>query len=1061
MGELMTKHMWNERSKEVVADTKNMVIQVAERYKSAYSYCILQQMRKDLSGKNEKDLLLNQRKWQNYNRPLQSGSLYVLGGSEHRKWRRRYCVLQPDYTLEVYDTEEDFDAANKPRFFRKFSSFKVIDNVDTHFSQLVKEYLRDFGFVRENVSEVIKKVGSGNEPSKRPTQHVLALYHKYRGTFYMAADSAVEKEKWLKSMQDAERQLSGVHCENHMQREAFEFAIRQACDAEEHCGISVTMSGTQEEITADFITDYLSNGCKTMLQTKVKGDVIKKYKMWDAISKRLAGSVESVVKVDYPPLGQKAESEAEALKSRMMSLLPQINTVYETLCSEIIASMDPNFNDDLEAKILPKIPDLVTRMGDSMSLSLREVRDLFMSLIESVQRQTLSSPQFANHIDRFFLDHLDVAPRNPEIMTNAFQTAIGKKSLFMVLSETFPKVEYTQHEVKLCLLLQKLLDSAICTFEMLCGESVAKNEGKLQASSIAKIQGRVLKKLNHDNIILTKKFLRGVTSDVTFRMLRHMIYHDSRNKLRNFEDFIPSDMMSFMPIANIFKDVVTDHINEQIQMPLAAAFKRLANDHFNMTSYHSNSTINSHSSNTSDELHSVLKRETSSCSTVSLQSSPTNKSAPVVLPSAEAKVTNESEEVQEITQESELLKDPCEGVQMDGETGEYAVDEYGEPIMTGPCSETKESTPNTEISDIDLNPDLGDSETVTDVENNNKDMNIEKEPDLQNEPSPQEMPNSDNLSPELGSQEDNIVKESCDIVNQNLDPEMGVNMINSEKKAESDDYVTDKTEESEEKESVGTKENIEDVNDTQARENAQEQHKSKEEDFGETEKNEKIEESNSIKNHTENTPEAVKEDDNSQDEKMPEDELNTSENADILNQEKAVEENVHDIKPDPEKGGQEVYIDSEQKKITEISETTLNENKVEEKVETDQNSSISDENAISTHEEEIENHIDNKIVEDTADELNNSVHQNGDVILNEQLISTRNEQDTLPPVAPARKKKHNDETEDKKALVINNGEHGDNKIDLVQQQSCIIDEDLEKYNGVVEQIIHTGEEKLI
>lgn len=66
------------------------------------------------------------------------------------------------------------------------------------------------GYIMENVSHVTQKISSPAEATKRPSQHVLSLYHKYKGSIYLAFDSALEKDKWLEYFHDAHRRLAGT-----------------------------------------------------------------------------------------------------------------------------------------------------------------------------------------------------------------------------------------------------------------------------------------------------------------------------------------------------------------------------------------------------------------------------------------------------------------------------------------------------------------------------------------------------------------------------------------------------------------------------------------------------------------------------------------------------------------------------------------------------------------------------------------------------------------------------------------------------------------------------------
>lgn len=61
----------------------------------------------------------------------------------------------------------------------------------------------------ENVSHISQKLNSPVEATKRPSQHILSFYHKYKGSIYLAFDSALERDQWLECFHDAHRHLAG------------------------------------------------------------------------------------------------------------------------------------------------------------------------------------------------------------------------------------------------------------------------------------------------------------------------------------------------------------------------------------------------------------------------------------------------------------------------------------------------------------------------------------------------------------------------------------------------------------------------------------------------------------------------------------------------------------------------------------------------------------------------------------------------------------------------------------------------------------------------------------
>lgn len=72
------------------------------------------------------------------------------------------------------------------------------------------ELILFLGYVNHDISTFIRKVTLIGQSGKRPTQHIFCVAHEWRGTTYFAAETAIEKDHWIRILKDGVRHLEGI-----------------------------------------------------------------------------------------------------------------------------------------------------------------------------------------------------------------------------------------------------------------------------------------------------------------------------------------------------------------------------------------------------------------------------------------------------------------------------------------------------------------------------------------------------------------------------------------------------------------------------------------------------------------------------------------------------------------------------------------------------------------------------------------------------------------------------------------------------------------------------------
>ncbi|XP_078493611.1 protein Niban 2-like [Ciona intestinalis] len=545
-----------------------------KRYEAAYMWFYLQKVNREYSGKDGcQKWQLRQRNWQSYNRPIKQGSLCVLSKNTGKKWKQLYCVLHSNYTLEFYKSKEDYEQRNSQLFKAEYSGYKVLTDVDTYLHKKLEISCCEFGYVNQDLVAFSRKVTMIGRAGKRPTQHIFSSSHTWRATTYFAAETAIEKESWVRVLRDAIRHLEGVHNKDEVGNDAFMFAIEQSIRLQEFAVDRSLLSGTQEEILADMMIEIQSQDCKVVLLPHITGGLVTKYKTWNFIMFETYKWMKKIIGLEYTQQRLDAEIKCKEQRVNMIAKMPEIFDTYENCAKAIEGELVECFDSVLKSEILPHVPRVISTLYDSLMSPIRGSRELFVTLVEGVVRKiSMSSPDFVNNIDQYFLSTLDYAPRNPEFMHPTSNTNMIALSQIQAV---FPESNLSPFLLSIYTHQQKLLDSAICTFEALCGDAVTVGNGKLTKSLVTKIQARVLKKLDFDILLAQKRLFRTVIQSATMEHTRAAIEHTCKGKMSGFEYLIDPSLSTFMPINNVFTSVLTKHFNDLFEPVLKSSLKQL------------------------------------------------------------------------------------------------------------------------------------------------------------------------------------------------------------------------------------------------------------------------------------------------------------------------------------------------------------------------------------------------------------------------------------------------------------------------------------------------------
>ncbi|XP_076822384.1 protein Niban 2-like [Clavelina lepadiformis] len=655
----------------------------AARYEAAYLWFLTQKIHNEIEAKSTTPKWqLQQRKWNAYNRPLTEGILYVLSKSEGKRWRKRYCVLQPDYALDVYTSKNEYESAAKPRSSNKYSGHFLAADVDGYLQKKLEIQARDLGYVNYDLDSFGRKVTLIGQAGKRPSLHMFSVDHPWRGMSYFAAESSAEKDRWVGMLRDGMRRLDGCLCEDEVARDAFIFAVEQSLRAEEACIDQSVLSGTQEEILTFLICALQSRECKEVVLPRITGGIVRKHKAWNFVLSSIHRLIKGVVQKQYLGWREDCEERCHAKRQEIIVNLPQLTITYEATARVVKESLAECFDPILNDEIIPKLPDVISTMSDSLVHPLRATREMFKSLVNDVLNQASTSSQFANNIDRYFLNRLDFAPRDPQFTCPSGDMSASVKTPLSILQSAFPQTDFVAHLKNIYIYQQQLLDSAVCTFEALCGESVNKNGGKLTIESIAKVQNRVLKRLDYDVLLAQRRFFRTVILSATMQLARESIEEHCKPKMLDFQSTIPEELREFLPINNVFTDVLTKHFTELVNPVINRCMKQLTLDNATFSALRLSSNFSSLSSFVSTDSELPVKENRR-------KNSQTNSMGePFYL--AEGSGLNETETRQQPLNESPSPGTPtvveagrcfsdlesgeaeCYHDDMDGETGEYS-----------------------------------------------------------------------------------------------------------------------------------------------------------------------------------------------------------------------------------------------------------------------------------------------------------------------------------------------------------------------------------------------------
>jgi len=267
-----------------------------------------------------------------WNKDYKMGWLMKEGGIR-KNWKKRYFVVRPNYSIDYYETDVEFNKGEKAKKRGTISlcGYRVVEDVNAGILNKLKQMAEKMNM---DISQLPK-------PKEYP-QYTIELHHERRRCYFIQAENEEEYKQWLEQFKTCCWRAYGYTNEDPVHQGAFDGAVRNTRWELGRWGWW-SWGGTEEQILTDLIGDQIDWAIMGRIYAKITGpwsvrnavrnQVLKAIDKaisaavkpaWTAMAtavKELRNKIEPTIKEMVDPIA-KAEGEImDKIKGAVMSLI--------------------------------------------------------------------------------------------------------------------------------------------------------------------------------------------------------------------------------------------------------------------------------------------------------------------------------------------------------------------------------------------------------------------------------------------------------------------------------------------------------------------------------------------------------------------------------------------------------------------------------------------------------------------------------------------------------------------------------------------------------------------
>uniref|UniRef100_A0AAV2JSX7 Niban 1/2/3 domain-containing protein n=1 Tax=Knipowitschia caucasica TaxID=637954 RepID=A0AAV2JSX7_KNICA len=526
------------------------------QYPAAYSGHLQQEVE---PKKQERGLILTQRPQTDPEDVLFQGrARFSTWDESSRKGKDKYVVVKRNYSLEVHDSQESFLRGSAAKLVLQPAGGAVLTSE---------------GEAQNLLDQICSGVLNGlKEDSSSAASHAegfVSLLHLPHSELYcFLFQNESERYHFLSALQSCIRHQSlDPWCEGYYESQAFIHALQLYRQDRGHYECWEILQGPEEQVLAAQFMEEVLPWLQTQLQNKIKGKKAERIRLWLTTVHAAYTAVLEQLKPRLEALRTECRESATANQGLVRSSLDQITASQRFLLKKIQGCVGPEAERVCGEFISPFLPSVLEALTGNIGSALQEMRRTLQSQIDSALAEAGGGSEVTKKV-------LSLTKTG---MEKCFQQVERLKSDLSGLSERFGLSSTDRLVLSAHLDMEKLLDSAVYTFELFLRTSARLQPDQFSVKT-ARAKDRVLKQLDYDSRLVQRRLYKEVLLRITLPTLSQRLHGSWKNELQQFEQYIFSDFSSFILVQNIYQDVLSGILSQDIQKVLQEAMSNTSSN---------------------------------------------------------------------------------------------------------------------------------------------------------------------------------------------------------------------------------------------------------------------------------------------------------------------------------------------------------------------------------------------------------------------------------------------------------------------------------------------------
>lgn len=490
--------------------------------------------------------------WERLDYPLKKGYL-TKQGFIRRSWRKRYFVVQPNFLIDYYESEEAFEKGLKPKGTINPCGYQAVSDLEDVLAKRHKKLTAMLGADRPDTPETFPN-------------HTFGVVHDKARSYFITAENEQEKLEWVQMFQLCCACVKGFNIDDPICQSTFNKAIARTLRAYGNTEYH-NYRGTEEKVLCDMITSEIESRFLIGIYRNVKGNMAAKIKIRDQVLKALDVSVQARVSNLWGILmgdKDKTQLKSEALLREKKAEIAAVRRKVEW---EMNGQTETYIKEAL-TEVRNYVQKIFPVLEKSILDALCEVRDIYQTNIVEIavdveQREEVEIPV------QMYINSLDMLARTPSEMEVAYKHL---EEMEKVLEDAHNDLKSFQVSTLLLQAQEKLrmvMDALVNTFQerflSLSRDIKGKQKHKQLRNLIEEVDQEVTNNLETDLNEIINTFNLRTLKTIFVSYVHKQVDGNCKRVIESVDDVIPGHLRFVLTLDNEYERLVERSVEQLLK----------------------------------------------------------------------------------------------------------------------------------------------------------------------------------------------------------------------------------------------------------------------------------------------------------------------------------------------------------------------------------------------------------------------------------------------------------------------------------------------------------------